>query len=91
MINNTTPKRMERMQKALRENLLKRKKQQRERKEQSLKPQPKEAAPITTPPLPHASLFLVLMGLALALTACGKKGNPEPLEPDTFPRPYPKG
>ena len=26
----------------------------------------------------------------LALAACGKKGDPEPLTPDTFPSQYPK-
>ncbi len=26
----------------------------------------------------------------LALAACGKKGDPEPLTPDTFPNQYPK-
>lgn len=80
------------MQKALRENLLKRKKQQRERKEEASQPQLDETAPVPAQPNTHASLFIVLMGLAaLTLAGCGKKGNPEPLEPDTFPRTYPKG
>jgi hypothetical protein len=38
-----------------------------------------------------ARLALVIVALALSLSACGKKGPPEPPDPqsDNFPRQYP--
>ena len=45
---------------------------------------------MTGKPSRHAFL-VVLLAVALALSACGKKGNPVPPagEPDTYPRVYP--
>jgi predicted small lipoprotein YifL len=39
----------------------------------------------------RASAWLVIVGLALSVAACGKKGPPEPPEgkTDQFPRQYP--
>jgi len=34
--------------------------------------------------------WMALLGITLTLSACGKKGPLEPLEPDHYPRPYPK-
>ena len=34
-------------------------------------------------------LAALLFCCVLALAACGKKGDPEPLQPDTFPKQYP--
>jgi hypothetical protein len=34
--------------------------------------------------------WISLLGITLMLSACGKKGPVEPLEPDQYPRPYPK-
>jgi hypothetical protein len=36
-----------------------------------------------------ALLAILLAGSLLSLAACGKKGDPEPLQPDQFPRQYP--
>jgi predicted small lipoprotein YifL len=37
------------------------------------------------------SMWIVIVALALSLAACGKKGPPEPPDPqsDNFPRQYP--
>jgi predicted small lipoprotein YifL len=39
----------------------------------------------------HASAWIMIVALALSLSACGKKGPPEPPDPqsDKFPRQYP--
>ena len=34
-------------------------------------------------------LAILLLCSGLALTACGKKGDPDPLQPDSFPKQYP--
>jgi predicted small lipoprotein YifL len=34
--------------------------------------------------------WMTFLGIILMLSACGKKGPVEPLEPDQYPRPYPK-
>jgi hypothetical protein len=36
------------------------------------------------------SLTGLMLCALLALAACGKKGDPQPLTPDTFPNQYPK-
>lgn len=34
--------------------------------------------------------YFILIVLSIALSACGKKGPVEPLEPSKYPRTYPK-
>jgi len=34
--------------------------------------------------------YIVLIGICLVMSSCGKKGPVEPLEPSDYPHPYPK-
>jgi len=46
---------------------------------------------MSCPQAPRAGLVLVALVLAIALTGCGRRSQPEPPPgvPNTFPRPYP--
>jgi hypothetical protein len=90
-LNDSSKNRKERLQLALRENLLKRKDQQRGRKAQ-VTPEKLEVEILEgeTKSLSIPTAVLVIIMLAL-LTACGKKGDPDSPKSDNFPRQYPKG
>lgn len=92
-----TPKisnsRKEKLAKALRENLMKRKefirgiKNQNGLGKESVTSPPNQKETQITPS--SQNIILILMLLGLTLTACGKVGDVSPTQPDQFPRSYP--